>query len=168
MPRPPTRCRLAVLKREGITFMTRIRRILFASDFSKASGKAFATAVALAKANRGTLTMLHVVAPFTPIMPEQYIGTQTWEQIDLQGRQWAKRELARLAETAKKAGVRATELLVDGDPARQSVRTARSKKADLVVVGTHGRTGLTKLFLGSVAARVVATALCPVVTVRGK
>lgn len=148
--------------------MTRIRRILFASDFSKASGKAFATAVALAKPNRGALTILHVVAPFTPIMPEQYIGTQTWEQIDLQGRQSAKRELAKLAETAKKSGVRATELLVDGDPARQIVRTARSKKADLVVVGTHGRTGLTKFFLGSVAARVVATALCPVVTVRGK
>jgi nucleotide-binding universal stress UspA family protein len=141
---------------------------LFASDFSKAAGKAFTTAIALAKANGSSLTILHVIRPFTPIMPEQYIGTQTWEEIDLQGRQWAKKELARLAAKAKKAGVRATGLLVDGDPARQIVRTARSKKADLVVVGTHGRTGLTQFFLGSVAARVVATALGPVVTVRGK
>lgn len=148
--------------------MPRIRRILFASDFSKASTKAFTTAVTLAKANGSTLTILHVLAPLTPIMPEQYIGDQTWEQIDLERRQWAKRELAKLAEKAKKGGVRATELLVEGEPAGQIVRAARSKNADLLVVGTHGRTGLTKFFLGSVAARIVATALCPVVTVRGR
>jgi nucleotide-binding universal stress UspA family protein len=143
--------------------MARIVRILFATDFSKASRKAFTTAMTLAKANRGTLTILHVIAPFKPIMPQGYSGTQTWEEIDLQGRQWAKRGLARLAEKAKQAGVRATGLLVQGDPAaRQIVRIARSKKADLVVVGTHGRTGFTKVFLGSVAGRVVATAPCPV------
>ena len=145
-----------------------MRRILFATDFSKASANAFATAVALAKANRATLTILHVIAPYTPIMSEQYIGTETWEQIDLQGREWAKGELAKLAAKAKKAGLRSAELLVDGEPARQIVRTARAKKADLVVVGTHGSSGLTKWFLGSVAARVVAMARCPVVTVRGK
>lgn len=145
-----------------------MRRILFATDFSTASANAFATAVALAKANRATLTILHVIAPYTPIMSEQYIGTQTWEQIDLQGREWAKGELAKLAAKAKKAGIRSAELLVEGEPARQIVRTARAKKADLVVVGTHGRTGLTKWFLGSVATRVVAMARCPVVTVRGK
>jgi nucleotide-binding universal stress UspA family protein len=83
--------------------MPRIRRILFASDFSKASTKAFTTAVTLAKASGSTLTILHVLAPLTPIMPEQYIGDQTWEQIDLERRQWAKREFAKLAEKAKKA-----------------------------------------------------------------
>lgn len=147
--------------------MRRIGRILLATDFSKASGKAFTTAMTLAKANRSRLTILHVITPFTPIMPEQYIGTRTWEEIDLLGRQWAKRGLARLAKKAKKAGVRATELLVQGNPARQIVRVARSKKADLVIVGTQGRTGFTKV-LGSVAGRVVATAPCPVITVRGK
>jgi len=147
--------------------MTRIRRILFATDFSKASTKAFETAVSLAKSNRATLTILHVMAPFTPIMPEQYIGTQTWEEIDLQGHEWTKRELAKLTTKATKAGIRTAELVAEGEPAKQIVRAARSKKADLVVVGTHGRTGFTKFFLGSVAARVVATAQCPVVTVRG-
>jgi nucleotide-binding universal stress UspA family protein len=147
--------------------MIRIRRILFATDFSKASTKAFETAMSLAKSNRATLTILHVMAPFTPIMPEQYIGTQTWEEIDLQGHEWTKRELAKLTTNATKAGIRTAELVAEGEPAKQIVRTARSKKADLVVVGTHGRTGFTKFFLGSVAARVVATAQCPVVTVRG-
>lgn len=145
-----------------------LRRILFATDFSRASANALATAVQFAKANRANLTILHVIPPYTPLMPEQYIGTQTWEQIDRQGHEWAKRELAKLASKVKKAGVRSVQLVVDGDPARQIVRAARSRKADLVVVGTHGRTGFSKWFLGSVAARVVAMAHCPVVTVRGK
>jgi nucleotide-binding universal stress UspA family protein len=148
--------------------MTGMRRILFASDFSKASARAFETALMLAKAHGTTLTVLHVLAPFTPIMPEQYIGSQTWEQIDLQVRKRAKQELARLVGRARNAGLRTTGLLAEGEPARQIVRMARSRKAGLIVVGTHGRTGFSKLFLGSIASRVVATAQCPVVTVRGK
>ena len=148
--------------------MSRMRRILFASDFSKASGKAFTTAVTMAKTNQATLTILHVIVPFVPIVPEQYINTDTWEQIDRQARQWSQRQLGTLTERAKKAGIRVVGLLLEGDPAQQIVRAARSKRADLLVVGTHGRTGLSKLFVGSVAARVVATASCPVATVRGK
>ena len=146
--------------------MPRVRRMLFASDFSKASGKAFTTALTLAKANRATLTILHVIVPFTPIVPEQYINTATWEQIDSQARRWSQQQLARLTEKAKKAGIRVVGLLLEGDPAQQITRAARSKRADVLVVGTHGRTGLTKFFVGSVAGRVVATASCPVVTVR--
>jgi nucleotide-binding universal stress UspA family protein len=145
-----------------------MRRILFASDFSKASGKAFTTAVTMAKTNQATLTILHVIVPFVPIVPEQYINTVTWEQIDRQARRWSQRQLVKLVDRAKKAGIRVVGLLLEGDPAQQIVRAARSKRADLLVVGTHGRTGLTKLFVGSVAARVVATASCPVATVRGK
>jgi universal stress protein A len=145
-----------------------MRRILFASDFSKASGKAFTTAMTMAKANQATLTILHVIVPFVPIIPEQYINTVTWEQIDRQARRWSQRQLVKLVDRAKKAGIRAVGLLLEGDPAQQIVRAARSKRADLLVVGTHGRTGLSKLFVGSVAARVVATASCPVATVRGK
>lgn len=148
--------------------MARFRRILFASDFSKASGQAFATALTMAKANRATLTILHVVVPFTPIVPEQYINTETWEQIDSRARRWSQQQLARLTEKARKAGIRVAGLLLEGDPARQITRAARSRRADLLVVGTHGRTGLTKFFVGSVAGRVVATASCPVVTVRSK
>jgi nucleotide-binding universal stress UspA family protein len=145
-----------------------MRRILFATDFSKASTRAFETSLMLAKAHGTTLTILHVLVPFMPIMPEQYIGSQTWEQIDLQVRKRAKQELARLVGRARNAGLRTTGLLAEGEPARQIVRMARSRKAGLIVVGTHGRTGFSKLFLGSIASRVVATAQCPVVTVRGK
>ena len=147
--------------------MTRVRRILFASDLSKASAKAFATAVALAKTNRATLTILHVSTPFMPMVPEQYIGGATLDQLNADTRRWAERRLAQLTQKAKTAGVRAIGLVMEGEPAQQVVRAARSKRADLIVVGTHGRTGLNKLFVGSVAQRVVVTAPCPVVTVRG-
>jgi nucleotide-binding universal stress UspA family protein len=147
--------------------MSRMRRILFASDFSKASGKAFTTALTMAKANRATLTILHVVVPFMPIVPEQYFSAETWELLDSQARRWSEQQLRKLTERAKKTGVRVVGLLLEGDPAQVIARTARSKRADLLVVGTHGRTGLAKFFVGSVAGRVVATAPCPVVTVRG-
>lgn len=148
--------------------MAGIRRVFFASDFSKASRKAFTTAMTMAKANRATLTILHVIVPFTPIVPEQYINAQTWEQIDSEARRWSQEQLRRIADKAKRAGIRAVGLILEGDPAQQITRAARLKRADLLVVGTHGRTGLTKFFVGSVAGRVVATASCPVVTVRSK
>jgi len=59
-------------------------------------------------------------------------------------------------------------LLAEGPAHEEIVRIAKRKRADLVVMGTHGRSGLAKLFLGSVAGRVVAAAPCPVLTVRGK
>ena len=147
--------------------MAGFRRIVVASDFSKASQKAFTTALALAKANRATLTILHVIVPITPIVPEQYFDAETWERIDSQARRWGQRQLRTLTDRAKNAGIRAVGLLLEGDPAQQITRAVRSKRADLLVVGTHGRTGLTKFFVGSIASRVVATASCPVVTVRG-
>ncbi len=79
-----------------------------------------------------------------------------------------RRRLTPSAAKAKKAGVRAKTLLSDGMAHAQIVRAARSLRADMIVIGTHGRTGLAKLFLGSVAGRVVSTATCPVMTVRGK
>jgi nucleotide-binding universal stress UspA family protein len=148
--------------------MAGFRRILFASDFSKASRKAFATAVTLAKAHRAALTVVHVIVPFTPIVPEGYVDPQMWDRIDKDAREWSLRHLRRLTDNAKAAGVKAAGLLLEGDPAQQIVRAVRSKGADLLVVGTHGRTGLTKFFVGSVAGRLVATAPCPVVTVRSK
>ncbi len=147
--------------------MAGLRRILFASDFSKASGKAFATALTMAKTNRATLTVLHVIAPLVPVSPDQYVGPETWRELDEEARRWTARNLAALTAKAKKSGVKVVGLTADGSPAQQIVRIARSKRFHLVVIGTHGRTGLAKFFLGSVAGRVVSTAPCPVLTVRG-
>ena len=144
-----------------------MRRILLAADFSKASRKAFTTALQMARRNRGTVTILHVIAPLIPMSPDQYTAFDTWEDLEKQGRLWAQRELNKLTAKAKKAGVRAVGVVAQGGAAQEIVRTARRRRADLIVIGTHDRTGLAKLFLGSVASAVVATSPCPVLTVRG-
>ena len=148
--------------------MKHIRRVLYASDFSKASARAFQTAVTMAKASQARLVIVHVIVPFVPLVPEQYMDSRTVDQLAAQARQWSERQLVKLAARAKATGSRTKVLLREGDPADQIVRAARSERADLIVVGTHGRRGFSKLFLGSVAERVVGTAPCPVVTVRGK
>jgi len=148
--------------------MKHIRRILHPTDFSGASGAAFARAVEMARANRAELLVLHVLSPVVPMVGDGYVAPQLYEQIESSARVEAQRQLDRLLARAKKAGARAKGVLVNGSPSEQIARLARSKRADLVVIGTHGRTGLAKFFLGSVANRVVSTATCPVLTVRGK
>ena len=66
-----------------------------------------------------------------------------------------------------RAGVRVSQRVAEGIPFDQIVREAARSRAALVVVGTHGHTGLTNVLLGSVARRVVGLARCPVLTVRG-
>jgi nucleotide-binding universal stress UspA family protein len=149
--------------------MSRIRRVLHASDFSPASRAAFATAVDMAKDNRAELLLVHVLTPVMPIIADDgYVNPKTWEDIEASTKAAGQRQLAALASKARKAGARVKALLSEGAPHEQIIRLARSKHADVVVLGTHGRTGLAKFFLGSVAGRVVSMSSVPVMTVRGK
>ena len=146
--------------------MKRIRRILHPTDFSGASRPAFVRAVALARDSRAELTVAHVLAPIIPVVGEGYIPPQTYESIDAAGRKSAQRKLDALVARARKAGVRARALLLEGSAHERIARAAKARRADLIVMGTHGRSGLARLFVGSVASRVVSVAPCPVMTVR--
>jgi nucleotide-binding universal stress UspA family protein len=148
--------------------MSQFRRILHASDFSPASRPAFRRALDLARANRAGLTLVHVYSTFIPVMGEGYVGGQVYDKMLADIRMDARRRLGRLVAEARKKGVRAKGLALEGIPHERIVRAARSARADLIVLGTHGRTGLGRVFLGSVAARVVTLAPCPVLTVRAK
>ena len=148
--------------------MARMRRVMMASDFSPASRAAFARAVELARANRATLLLMHAVTLPPPTLGGEYIPPQTWERIETSARAAAQKQLAALVAKARRAGVRAVGLTMTGSPYEVIVRAARARRADVLVLGTHGRTGLPRLFLGSVASRVLATAPCPVLTVRGR
>jgi nucleotide-binding universal stress UspA family protein len=147
--------------------MSRIRRILHPTDFSKASSGAYKRAVDMAKGNRAELLLVHVLAPAVPMMADGYISPKVYEDMVNVTRAYGQKHLATLVRKAKQAGVRVNGLLLEGVPHERIAQAARSRKADLVVIGTHGRTGLAKLFLGSVASRVLAMAPCPVLTVRG-
>jgi nucleotide-binding universal stress UspA family protein len=76
--------------------------------------------------------------------------------------------MAKLMRRLQRSKVKAKSLLLRGSAHDQIVKAAKSKKVDMIVIGTHGRTGLSKFFMGSVAGKVVSAATCPVVTVRGK
>jgi len=148
--------------------MSRVRRILHPTDFSRASGAPFAHAVRMAKTDRAQLLLVHVLAPPMPIAGEGYMASEVYDDLQTSARRYGQKHLSGLQAKARKAGVRTATLLLEGVAHEQIIRAARSKKADLIVIGTHGRTGLAKFFLGSIASRVVAGASCPVLTVRGR
>jgi nucleotide-binding universal stress UspA family protein len=145
--------------------MTRHRRILAPTDFSRPSARAVAKAVELARGSRGQLMLVHVLAPVVPLMGDGYIPPSTYEQIDEAHRRDARRRLTAAAARAARGGARVTTLMLDGIAAEQIARAAKRRRADLIVMGTHGRTGFTRFLLGSVAQRVLTMAPCDVLTV---
>jgi len=142
---------------------------MHATDFSRASTPALKRAIAMAKADRAQLIVVHVMTPPALALPgDGYISPSLYEDLEASASAQAQKRLNAIVAQAKKAGARATGLLLEGVPHERVARAARSRKADLLVIGTHGRTGLAKFFLGSVATRLVASATCPVLTVRGR
>ena len=148
--------------------MTRSRLILHPTDFSPASRPAFAQAIAAAKEQRAPLLVVHVLGMVIPMAADGYVAPATYDDLMKSSQAQAQRQLDPLVATAKKARVRATGLLLEGVAAEQIVQAARGRRASMIVMGTHGRTGLAKLFLGSVAERVVGNAPWAVMTVRAK
>jgi nucleotide-binding universal stress UspA family protein len=141
-------------------------RILHATDFSPASRAAFTKAVSLARRNRSELVIAHVLPPVLPAV-DGYVTADLYDQLEQAGRRSGKKHLDKLVARARAAGVRARGLLLDGLVHERIVRAARAQRADMIVIGTHGRTGLARFVLGSVASRVVSHATMPVLTVRG-
>jgi nucleotide-binding universal stress UspA family protein len=148
--------------------MLKARRILHPSDFSTASRAAFARAVADARADRAELLLVHVLPAVMPLVGDGYVPPQTYEAMERSMRAHGQKQLDKLVAKAKAAGARAQGLVLEGTAADAIVRVARAKRADVIVMGTHGRSGLARLFMGSVAERVIGTAPCPVLTVRGR
>jgi len=139
--------------------MLAIRRILHPTDFSDLSRPAFDVACALARDYRAELVVCHVVPLPTPAVVE---GVMV-EPVDAGLDAYADR----LAEVAPDdPRVRMVRRLRRGDDATEILNVAAETGADLIVMGTHGRGGLSRLVMGSVAERVMRKAPCPVLTVR--
>lgn len=137
----------------------RIKKILAPVDFSEPSKKALQYAVAAARDFGAELIVMHVVQPY-PVLPDLPAATvQLTEMIQKD----AKRELARV--TSAITGVSCRSVVRVGYPARLIAAEAKDCGADLIILSTHGRTGLPHLFLGSVAEQVVRLAVCPVLTI---
>src|SRR5579884_2462380 len=141
--------------------MLAMKTILYATDFSADARPVFEVACTLTGDKGGRLVILHVErAPLAtlggttavPPLPNEYDREKLWEQLqDIQ---------------PARAGIAVEHRLEYGDPATKILEVAGEIDADLIVMGTHGRTGLRRLLMGSVAERIVRTASCPVLTVR--
>ncbi|HEX9879756.1 MAG TPA: universal stress protein [Candidatus Binatia bacterium] len=148
--------------------MMRIRKILFATDFSRSSKRAFDAALEMAKQNRAELTIFHALAMPIVYTDGEAAPPSLYNRIEADARKYAESALARLEAAAKKAKVKCLTQLRKGAAAQQILRAAKGRRVDLIVMGTQGRTGLSKLLLGSVASRVVSMSDRPVLTVRGR
>ncbi len=145
-----------------------VRRILVPVDFSDASRSVLDYAVDIARDRGAEIVLLHVVGlPVAPFDPAYGVAADPRVTLDL--RAGAEKALADLAAKAGAgSGLALGTRVLDGAPSREIVREAREGAYDLVVIGTHGRTGFRHVFLGSVAENVVRMSPCPVVVVRLK
>jgi nucleotide-binding universal stress UspA family protein len=137
------------------------KQILVATDFSAGSDEALEQAIDIARPSGAAVEIVHVLEmseefPFGAGTVGPDYGT-LFEGIELQ--------LSRRAAHVAAAGLACTTKIIEGRAVAQITQRGRDIGADLIVVGTHGRTGLAHVVLGSVAERVVRRAPCPVLTV---
>jgi nucleotide-binding universal stress UspA family protein len=137
--------------------MLAIRTILHPTDFSEQSQAAFVLACALTRDYGARLIALHVVATEAFVYGEGYLPPTSEELLAD-----AREQFERLQPP--QGTVRAEHRLEQGDAAPEILRVAQEVHADLIVMGTHGRTGLSRLLMGSVAEQIVRKAACPVLT----
>jgi nucleotide-binding universal stress UspA family protein len=145
--------------------MRDIKRILCPTDFSSCSKGALEDAVALAKITGAEVSVLHVYQNPAHMLPMGgYAGPVSDMLADL--RTHVAQELEALADAHRKEGARIDVLLVEGIPYKGILDRAEEWSADLIVMGTHGRTGVERALAGSVAERVIRLAPCPVLVTR--
>ncbi|MFY9341452.1 MAG: universal stress protein [Planctomycetota bacterium] len=144
--------------------MTQFRRIVCPTDFSPTAVAAAQHAAGLAKACGAEVLLLHVIPAMN--YPLRGLGmASAFPHLQEELQQRAKERLAQAA-TAMGSGFPLRTELRQGEPYEQVLAAAHDAKADLIVIGTHGHTGLKHALLGSTAERVVRLAECPVLTVR--
>jgi len=142
------------------------REILVATDFGEPSRAALTYARSMAQVFSARLHLVHVVDdlgshPTPPAMPAVDLGRL---QIELE--QEARSQLEALVDDELRKGPIAVVALTSNRPAAALLAYARDRHIDLIVAGTHGRSGFADLFMGSVAQQIVRSAGCPVLTLR--
>jgi nucleotide-binding universal stress UspA family protein len=139
--------------------MLPVKTILHPTDFSEHSEFAFRLAYSLARDYQARLLLLHVLLPPVIVYGEGAVVPEPWDATE------EAREKMRHLE-AHAHDVRIESLLMEGDPVDTILRVAVETHSDVIVMGTHGRTALARLLLGSVAEAVLRKAPCPVLTAK--
>lgn len=141
--------------------------IVCATDFSDAAEPAEHRALDLARALGADLVLVHVLGD-APLYREGVPWALDLEAIYAEQRRWIEATLETRVTAAHARGVAARAVIRRGVPHAEILAAADGEKADMIVMGTHGRSGLDRLLLGSVAERVVRRAMVPVLTLRGQ
>ena len=144
-----------------------IRSILLPTDFSECGNYALSYAASLARTFKASIICINVIEPIVPTvgysgMTEPLPMADITEQLE----DSAERELPKLAECDECSGIDVEELVVHGEAASEIVRVAKERDVDLIVISSHGRTGLGRILFGSTAESVVRHASCPVLVVK--
>ncbi len=145
--------------------MVPIRRILFPTDFSEPADHAWPFALHFAQEFEAEVHLLHVVSP-PPRMTEAYAAHFDTAKLTAALAAEANASLDRFLREASGRGIRAQAEVRVGVDFHEIVEYAQTHQIDLIVMATHGRTGLAHALVGSVAERVVRKAPCPVLTVK--
>lgn len=138
------------------------------TDFSECGSYALSYAASFARTTGAKLICLHVIEPIVPAVG--YTGfaadplslTDVSEQLEAS----AERELPKIADCEECNDIPTEEVITHGDAAAEIVRVAKEKDVDLIVIASHGRTGLGRILFGSTAESVVRHAHCPVLVVK--
>lgn len=145
--------------------MIDLRRILVPTDFSKFSDNALTYAVAFAEKFGAELHLLHVVQDLALFIPPEVAAAPVAAPVD-QLTTAAHAALDRIVREHTLQRLNVQREVREGNPFAEVVRYAKERDIDLIIMGTHGRTGLAHVLLGSVTEKVVRKAPCPVLTVR--
>jgi nucleotide-binding universal stress UspA family protein len=141
------------------------QRIVVPTDFSSTAEAAWSLARRLAGAVGAEIVLAHVLVE-TAAFSEGPFTMASVREVYASTRKWAEEAIERWAAEARSAGLTVRTVLRTGVPHEEIAALAREEKADLIVIGTHGRGGLDRVLLGSVADRVVRVGACPVLCVR--
>jgi len=155
------------VQKTKIDFAMNIRSILLPTDFSECGNYALSYAASLARTFKASIICLNVIEPIVPTvgysgMTEPTPIADIAEQLE----DSAERELPKLAECDECAGLNVEEMVAHGEAASEIVRVAKERAVDLIVIASHGRTGLGRILFGSTAEAVVRHAACPVLVVK--
>ncbi len=152
-----------------VRFVPTFTKILAATDFSDDSDHALEYAEELARRFSAEILVMHVDQPLSPVMVSELspgLDVGAMNRIAEEQRLLALKELDRITARLRDSGLKSRSLLKVGAPFLEIINAAYGDGADLIVLGTHGRTGLAHVLMGSVAERVVRKAHCPVLTIR--
>ena len=142
--------------------MEEFKKILFPTDFSESAENASHYAISLAQKYGGKIYAVHVIEPFTYTVDFGIDYSAQYKEMETS----AKKLLNEIVASLKKSKIDVEGVLLSGEPFVEIIKYAKKKQVNLIIMATHGRTGIEHMLMGSVAEKVVRKSPCPVLSIK--